>query len=163
MQAKGAAFHGRYGPGNHTDTVKQATVVGLHIRTESAEALAKKVGVSRPTNLSFEKPVPWRGSFRPAAEIATLRVYMRHRERLVEYAAAHIQHMQKALMEMNLQLHHVVSDINGATGMRIPVLQPMKNAIKPAFSRTCSAAPRPWDLNWLPCLQLRLFLRKAAA
>jgi transposase len=38
---------------------------------------------------------------------------------IVEYAAAHIQHMQKALMEMNLQLHHVVTDITGATGMRI--------------------------------------------
>ncbi|MEZ5674357.1 MAG: IS110 family transposase [Thalassovita sp.] len=60
-----------------------------------------------------------RGSFRPAAEVATLRAYMRQRERLTEYAAAHIQHMQKALMEMNLQLHHVVSDITGATGMRI--------------------------------------------
>ncbi|MBB1493384.1 IS110 family transposase, partial [Paracoccus sp. MC1854] len=60
-----------------------------------------------------------RGSFRPAAEIATLRAYMRQRERLIEYAAAHIQHMQKALMEMNLQLHHVVSDITGATRMRI--------------------------------------------
>ena len=45
-----------------------------------------------------------RGSFRPDAEIATLRAYLRQRERLVEYAAAHIQHMQKALMEMNLQL-----------------------------------------------------------
>jgi transposase len=60
-----------------------------------------------------------RGSFRPDADIATLRAYLRRRERLVEYAAAHIQHMQKALMEMNLQLHHVVSDITGATGMRI--------------------------------------------
>jgi transposase len=60
-----------------------------------------------------------RGSFRPDAEIATLRAYLRQRERLVEYAAAHIQHMQKALMEMNMQLHHVVSDITGATGMRI--------------------------------------------
>lgn len=60
-----------------------------------------------------------RGSFRPEAEIATLRAYLRQRERLIEYAAAHIQHMQKALMEMNLQLHHVVSDITGATGMRI--------------------------------------------
>lgn len=60
-----------------------------------------------------------RGSFRPDATIATLRAYLRQRERLVEYAAAHIQHMQKALMEMNLQLHHVVSDITGATGMRI--------------------------------------------
>ncbi|WP_247367003.1 hypothetical protein [Bradyrhizobium sp. CW10] len=45
--------------------------------------------------------------------------YLRQRERLVEYAAAHIQHMQKALMEMNLQLHHVVSDITCTTGMRI--------------------------------------------
>nr|WP_278434444.1 IS110 family transposase [Brucella anthropi] len=60
-----------------------------------------------------------RGSYRPKAQIATLRSYLRQRERLVEYAAAHIQHMQKALMEMNLQLHHVVSDITGATGMRI--------------------------------------------
>lgn len=60
-----------------------------------------------------------RGSFRPDAEIATLRAYMRQRERLTEYTAAHIQHMQKALMEMNLQLHHVVSDITGATGMKI--------------------------------------------
>ena len=60
-----------------------------------------------------------RGSFRPDAQIATLRAYLRHRERLVEYAAAHIQHTQKALMEMNLQLHHVVSDITGATVMRI--------------------------------------------
>ena len=58
-------------------------------------------------------------SYCPEAEIATLRAYMRQRERLVEYAAAHIQHMQKALMEMNLQVHHVVSDITGATGMRI--------------------------------------------
>lgn len=60
-----------------------------------------------------------RGSFRPTAEIATLRAYLRQRERLVEYAAAHIQHMQKALMEMNLQLHHVVSDVTGVTGMKI--------------------------------------------
>lgn len=56
-----------------------------------------------------------RGSFRPDAEIATLRP----RERLVEYAIAHLQHMQKALMEMNLQLHHVVSYGMSATGMRI--------------------------------------------
>ena len=60
-----------------------------------------------------------RGSFRPQADIAALRAYLRQRERLVEYAAAHIQHMQKALMEMNLQLHHVVSDITGVTGMQI--------------------------------------------
>jgi len=60
-----------------------------------------------------------RGSFRPEAGVATLRSYLRQRERLIEYTASHIQHMQKALMEMNVQLHHVVSDITGATGMRI--------------------------------------------
>jgi transposase len=59
------------------------------------------------------------GSFRPSEQIASLRSYLRHRERLIEYAAGHIQHMQKALMQMNLQLHHVVSDITGATGMKI--------------------------------------------
>ncbi len=60
-----------------------------------------------------------RGSFRPEAEIATRRADLRQRERLVEYAAAPIPHMQKALIEMNLQRHHVVPDITGATGMRI--------------------------------------------
>jgi transposase len=60
-----------------------------------------------------------RASFRPQAEIAGLRAYLRQRERLLDYAAAHIQHMQKALMQMNLQLHHAVSDITGVTGMAI--------------------------------------------
>jgi transposase len=60
-----------------------------------------------------------RASFRPKGQISELRAYMRQRERLLEYAASHIQHMQKALTEMNLQLHHVVADITGATGLRI--------------------------------------------
>jgi transposase len=60
-----------------------------------------------------------RASFRPAREIAALRVYLRLRERHLDYAAAHIQHMQKALTFMNLQLHHVVSDVTGVTGMKI--------------------------------------------
>ena len=60
-----------------------------------------------------------RASFRPQVEIAGLRAYLRQRERLLDYAAAHIQHMQKALMQMNLQLHHVVTDITGVTGMAI--------------------------------------------
>ncbi|WP_395844227.1 IS110 family transposase [Cystobacter fuscus] len=60
-----------------------------------------------------------RGSFRPREQVVQLRVYLRHRERLIEYAASHIQHMQKALMQMNVQLHHVVTDITGVTGMRI--------------------------------------------
>jgi transposase len=60
-----------------------------------------------------------RPSFRPDRNIAALRAYLRLRERHLDYAAAHIQHMQKALTLMNLQLHHVVSDVTGVTGMKI--------------------------------------------
>jgi transposase len=60
-----------------------------------------------------------RGSFRPTAEIASLRSYLRHRDTLVEGAASFIQRMQKALVLMNLQLHNVISDLTGLTGMRI--------------------------------------------
>ncbi|WP_421405536.1 IS110 family transposase [Agrobacterium fabrum] len=60
-----------------------------------------------------------RGSFRPQAQVATFRAYLRQRERLIECFAAHIQHLQKALMEMNLLLHNVVSDITGVTGVKI--------------------------------------------
>src|SRR5208282_4120227 len=60
-----------------------------------------------------------RASFRPKGELAALRAYLRQRERLLDYSASHIQHMQKALMQMNVQLHHVVTDVTGETGMRI--------------------------------------------
>jgi transposase len=60
-----------------------------------------------------------RGSFRPTAEIAALRAYLRHRETLVQSAATHVQRMQKALVQMNLQLPIVISDITGVTGLRI--------------------------------------------
>jgi transposase len=59
------------------------------------------------------------GAFRPADEIVVLRGYVRQREMLVKSAATHIQHMQKALQQMNLRLEKVVSDITGETGMRI--------------------------------------------
>src|SRR4051812_6849048 len=73
-----------------------------------------------------------RASFRPQGQICELRAYLRQRERLLEYAASHIQHMQKALIEMNVQLHHVVADITGATGLRI-IRHPRRRA------RSCSA------------------------
>ena len=60
-----------------------------------------------------------RCSFRPREAMVRLRAYLRLRERLIEDAASHILHMQKALMEMNVQLHHAVTDITGVTGMRI--------------------------------------------
>jgi len=60
-----------------------------------------------------------RGSFRPEGEIVALRAYLRHRATLIEYRAAHIQHMQKALQQMNVQLTQAVSDITGVTGLAI--------------------------------------------
>jgi transposase len=60
-----------------------------------------------------------RGSFRPSAEIAALRAYLRHREKLVLDAASHIRRMQKALVLMNVQLHNAITDITGKTGMQI--------------------------------------------
>lgn len=60
-----------------------------------------------------------RGAFRPADQVCALRAYVRQRGMLVRISASHIQHMQKALAQMNLQLHNVVSDVTGMTGMRI--------------------------------------------
>jgi len=60
-----------------------------------------------------------RASHRPAQTICAVRSIWRHRESLVQMAAVHIQHMQKALDQMNLQLHHVISDISGTTGLAI--------------------------------------------
>lgn len=59
------------------------------------------------------------GAFRPPEQICELRAYIRHRMNQVRYSSAQIQHMQKALTQMNLLLHNVVSDITGVTGMRI--------------------------------------------
>jgi transposase len=60
-----------------------------------------------------------KGSFRPTAEITALRSYLRHRETLIQGTATTINRMQKALVQMNLQLHLVISDIGGSTGLRI--------------------------------------------
>jgi transposase len=59
------------------------------------------------------------GAFRPTDQVCTLRAYVRQRATLVRSASSYIQRMQKALAQMNLQLHHVVADITGTTGMRI--------------------------------------------
>jgi transposase len=59
------------------------------------------------------------GAFRPPDEICVLRSYLRQKEMLTQASSMHIQHMQKALQQMNLLLHNVVSDITGVTGMKI--------------------------------------------
>lgn len=58
-------------------------------------------------------------AFRPEDEICVLRSYLRQREMLIACAADHIQHMQKALQQMNVKLSNVISDITGQTGMAI--------------------------------------------
>jgi transposase len=58
-------------------------------------------------------------SFRPADEIVVWRGFQRQRDMLVRYAAQHVQHLQKALEEMNVKLTEVVSDIVGQTGLKI--------------------------------------------
>jgi len=60
-----------------------------------------------------------RGAFRPADEVCALRAVWRHRDMLLSYQSRHVQHLQKALTQMNVQLHNVISDIMGTTGQAI--------------------------------------------
>src|SRR4051794_990487 len=60
-----------------------------------------------------------RPSFRPPDSVLALRGYWRQRQMLIRYAASHVQHMQKALEQMNVKLAEVVSSIVGVTGLAI--------------------------------------------
>jgi transposase len=84
------------------------------------------------------------GAFRPPDEIVVLRSLMRQREMLVKSASTHIQHMQKALQQMNLRLDNVISDITGKTGMRImnAILEGVRDVEKLALMRdpNCKAS-----------------------
>ena len=60
-----------------------------------------------------------RNSFRPSQEIRTMRTYWRQRNDLVQSAGRHIQRIQKALTQMNIQLANVLSDVSGMTGQAI--------------------------------------------
>lgn len=58
-------------------------------------------------------------SFRPEGELVALRTLLRHRAQLLEHRSPHVLHMQKALLQMNLQLSQVLTAITGKTGLRI--------------------------------------------
>ena len=60
-----------------------------------------------------------RGAFRPTDEVCALRALTRQREMLLKSQARHVQHMQKALTQMNIQLANVISDVVGETGQKI--------------------------------------------
>jgi transposase len=58
-------------------------------------------------------------SFRPEADLVALRTLLRHRAQLIEHRSPHILHMQKALLQMNIQLSQALSDVTGKTGQAI--------------------------------------------
>jgi transposase len=58
-------------------------------------------------------------SFRPSADLVALRTLLRHRAQLIEHRSPHVLHMQKALLQMNIQLSQALSDVMGETGQRI--------------------------------------------
>jgi transposase len=60
-----------------------------------------------------------RASFRPEDRVCVIRSLLRHRDSLVQMAAAHVQPMQKALTQMKVQIHPVLSDITGQSGLAI--------------------------------------------
>lgn len=60
-----------------------------------------------------------RASFRPPEQICAVRSLLRHRSSLIRHAADHVRHLHKALTQMNLQIHNVISDITGTTGLLI--------------------------------------------
>jgi transposase len=76
-------------------------------------------------------------AFRPEDQICELRAYLRQRAMLVSYASHHIQHMQKALEQMNIKLNEVISDITGVTGMKIirAIISGERNPVKLASMR----------------------------
>ncbi len=58
-------------------------------------------------------------SFRPQGDLVALRTLLRHRGQLIDHRSPHVQHMQKAMLQMNIQLSQALSDVTGQTGMEI--------------------------------------------
>ena len=58
-------------------------------------------------------------AFRPDMDVRAVRSLTRHRDDLVGMGSQHVQHIQKALTQMNVQVQHVISDITGVTGLAI--------------------------------------------
>jgi transposase len=99
-----------------------------------------------------------RPAFRPEAQVCALRAVMRHRGELVQMAGQHVQHMHKALTQMNLQSQHVISDMTGVTGMAIidAILAGERDPVQLAKLRDPHIKARPEIIekslvgNWQP-------------
>jgi transposase len=86
----------------------------------------RKSDVSTVSGFSICTRLLLKASFRPAEDICAVRTLWRHRGSLLQMAAEHTQHVQKSLSLMNLQLHHVLSDITGASGPGHPGCDPRR-------------------------------------
>ncbi len=97
-------------------------------------------------------------SFPPADEIRTARSLWRHRGSLVADSGSAIQRMQKALIEMNLQLSNVLSDLSGVSGMRIveAILEGERDGdtlaalVEPEVKATPEDIAKSLQGNWRP-------------
>lgn len=80
-----------------------------------------------------------RAAFRPEEKVCAVRALVRHRGELVAMASQHVQHIQKALTQMNFQIQHVISDITGVTGMAIlnAILTGQRDPVELAKLRDC--------------------------
>jgi len=99
-----------------------------------------------------------RPSFRPPESVLALRGYWRQRQMQVRYAASHVQHIQKALEQMNVKLTEVAADIMGLTGTRImeAILQGERDAKKlaglrdPSCKKTTEEYAKALEGTWRP-------------
>jgi len=97
-------------------------------------------------------------SFQPSDEIRTARTLWRHRGNLVAEAGSCIQRMQKALIEMNVQLSNVLSDLSGVSGMAIlqAILEGERNPqtlaalVQPEVKATPEDLAKSLEGNWRP-------------
>jgi transposase len=87
-------------------------------------------------------------SFRPDADIASLRCYLRHRTSLIETRADHTRYIQAALLQMNIQLTQVLKDITGTTGLAIirDILNGERNGVKLAQHRNVNCKSSEEDI-----------------
>jgi len=99
-----------------------------------------------------------RGSFRPPETICAIRSVLRHRNRLLRCAADQVRLLHKALTQMNIQLHHVISDLTGVTGQAIlqAILAGERNPLAlatlkdPRIKASRDIIARSLHGNWLP-------------
>jgi transposase len=93
------------------------------------------------------------GAFRPHDQVCVVRALVRHRDTLIKEQAQQVQRMQKVLVQMNLQLSAVLSDVVGASGQAIiRAIVAGERAMRTSWPRCAGAALKPAASKWpAPC------------